>query len=184
MIIQWSQRSKYYDLSHSDMDHETYQFRNSDVILDSKKDIKKEIFEIINKIKIPGKGTGMRDKLNKAFKEEFRKRGWAPKRIKINVKGKEESFGEVDFFKDRVAIEVSFTHRSFIGVDLLKMETLSFSIKDEIDLGIMIVVTDEFQKKHFPTTAGSMTLKQITRYLEGPYKSAIDVPILVIGLKD
>ena len=109
---------------------------------------------------------------------------WSPKRIKINMKGKEESFGEVDFFKERVAIEVSFTHRSFIGVDLLKMETLSYSMKDEIDLGIMIVATDEFQKKHFPKTAGSMLFNQVKRYLEGPYKTAIDVPVLVIGLKD
>jgi len=34
-------------------------------------------------------------------------------------------------------------------LDLLKLETLSYSIKDEIDLGVMIVATNDFQKKHF-----------------------------------
>lgn len=109
------------------------------------------------------------------------KKEWAPKRIKIKKVG---SFGEIDFFKDRIAVEVSFTHRSFIGIDLLKLETLSYSIKDEIDLGVMIVATDGFQKKHFPKTAGSMTFEQVDRYLKKVYKSIIDVPILIIGLKD
>ena len=111
-------------------------YRNADKILNSKRSVKKDIFDVIKSIKSPkGKGSGVRSTLNKNFDNKFRKKGWAPKRIKIKNVG---SFGEVDFLKNRVAIEVSFTHRSFIGIDLLKLETLSYSIKDEIDLGIMV----------------------------------------------
>lgn len=163
------------------MNYEIFSYRNADVILDSKKEIRKEIFQIIKDIKVEDKGKGVRPKLNKDIDSKFRKNGWSPHRIKIENIG---SFGEVDFFKDRVAIEVSFTHRSFIGIDLLKLKTLSFSIKNEIDLGVMIVATQDFQKTHFPKTQGSMTFEQLIRYLNEVYKTTIDVPILVIGLKD
>ena len=91
----------------------------------------------------------------------------------------------MDFQKDRIGIEVGFTHSSFIGIDLLKFQVASYSVMDNIDVGVYIVTTKEFQKKmktdFGKDWSGSLSFEKVTKYLPH-FKSAIQVPIYVIGI--
>jgi hypothetical protein len=91
----------------------------------------------------------------------------------------------MDFLKERVGIEVEFGHASFIGIDLLKFQVSSYSGLNKIDIGVYVVTTKEFQKvmkRQFNQNwEGSLTFEKVTRYLPH-FKSAIQVPIYVIGL--
>jgi hypothetical protein len=91
----------------------------------------------------------------------------------------------MDFLKERVGIEVEFGHASFIGIDLLKFQVSSYSGLNKIDIGVYVVTTKEFKKvmkRQFNQNwEGSLTFEKVTRYLPH-FKSAIQVPIYVIGL--
>lgn len=58
----------------------------------------------------------------------------------------EEPAAKLDYFKDRVGIEVQFGRASFIGIDLLKFQVSSYSSLDKIDIGIYVATTRNFQK--------------------------------------
>jgi len=90
-----------------------------------------------------------------------------------------------DFLKERIGIEVGFTHSSFIGIDLLKFQVVSYSSLDKIDVGVYIVTTRNIQKKmkkkFNQNWEGSLTFEKVRRYLPH-FKSDIQVPIYVIGI--
>ena len=91
---------------------------------------------------------------------------------------------KVDFLKSRVAVEVAFSHSSFLGIDMLKFQVMSYSNPElnKIDVGVYIVATHEFQKKYFPESGGSVLFEKVVNYL--PHlRSAIQVPVWVIGLQ-
>jgi hypothetical protein len=91
----------------------------------------------------------------------------------------------MDFLKDRVGIEVAFGNSSFIGLDLLKFQVSSYSGLDKIDVGIYIVATKNFQKimreKFGLNWMCNLSYEKVRNYLPH-FKSAIQVPIYVIGL--
>jgi hypothetical protein len=92
---------------------------------------------------------------------------------------------KLDFIKERVGIEVAFSHASFIGIDLLKFQTMSYSALDKIDVGAYIVATSDFLKRMIEVGQkweGSLTFEEVKRYLPN-FKSAIQVPIFVLGLE-
>ena len=93
----------------------------------------------------------------------------------------------MDFLKDRVGVEVGFGHASFLGIDLLKFQVSSYSGLDQIDVGIYVTTTKSFQKNmrkdHNQNWEGSLTFEKVTRYLPA-FKSAIQVPIYVLGIED
>ena len=95
------------------------------------------------------------------------------------------SSGKMDFLKERVGIEVEFGHASFIGIDLLKFQVSSYSGLNKIDIGVYVVTTKEFQKdmksQFNQNWEGSLSFQKVTRYLPH-FKSAIQVPIYVVGL--
>lgn len=92
---------------------------------------------------------------------------------------------KMDFLKDRVGVEIGFSHSSFMGIDLLKFQVSSYSSLDQIDVGIYIVTTRNFQKKMISDYGqkweGSLTFEKVHRYLPH-FKSAIQVPIYLIGI--
>ena len=87
--------------------------------------------------------------------------------------------------KSRAGIEVEFSHASFIGIDLLKMQIASYSGLDKIDIGVYVVTTRDFlrrMKNDFKRNwEGSLSFEKVTRYLPH-FKSAIQVPIFVYGI--
>jgi hypothetical protein len=89
--------------------------------------------------------------------------------------------------KGRIGIEVEFGHSSFIGIDLLKFQTLSYSNLDRIDVGVYIVSTIGLSKRlcslYKQKWEGSLTFGKVCRYLPH-FRSAIQVPIFVYGLEE
>jgi len=156
----------------------TYSYRFAEQVLNSKYSTKKEIEDVIASVNL--KSVEMsRPNLNKVFEKEFLKRSWRPQE-----KVSSELAAKIDFIKDRVGVEVAFVHSSFLGIDLLKFQTMSYSNLDKIDLGVYIVIivmTNKMKKKY--GFKGSIGFEKVIKYLPH-FRSAIQVPIFVIGLEE
>lgn len=159
-----------------------YSFRFAEQVLNSKFSIKKEIEGILQSPSIKPEGLS-RPKFNKVLDGLFVERGWESQ-PQVFPEPKDPS-AKMDFLKDRVGVEVAFGHSSFIGIDLLKFQVSSYSALDQIDIGIYIVTTRLFQKKmiseYNQKWDGSLTFEKVVKYLPH-FKSAIQVPVYVIGL--
>ena len=160
----------------------TWSYRFAEQVLNSKLELKKEIEDVI--LSLPTDAESLtRPNLNLLFKQKFLEKGW--KSQPALFEGAEEIGAKLDFLKERVGVEVGFSHASFIGIDLLKFQTLSYSNVDRIDVGVYILITKEYQKKlgqQGKLWEGSLTFDKVIKYLPH-FKSAIQVPIFVIGLE-
>lgn len=127
----------------------------------------------------------IRGSLNKFFEEEFLRKGWRGGRGGVRVFDTENGpETKVDFLKGRVAVEVAFTHADFLGNDLLKFQMMSYAHLNMIDIGVYIVVTKELVQNHPDVNfEGSIGFDKVVKYLP-EYRSAIQVPIYVLGLED
>jgi hypothetical protein len=164
------------------MKFKTWSYRFAEQVMNSKLNLRKEIEQIIESIDISSNKLS-RPNVNKMFREKFLQLGWEeqPKVSEEDIEAK------LDFFKERIGVEVAFSHSSFLGIDLLKFQTMSYSNLDKIDIGVYIAVTNSFLKKlvkdYKQKWEGSLTFEKIVKYLPH-FKSAIQVPIFVIGLED
>jgi len=164
------------------MNYKIYSYRFAEQVLNSKLSIKNEILKVINSIKLkPNELT--RPNLNAEFRKRFLEKNWKDQpMIFEDVK---DPSARLDFLKEKVGIEVAFSHSSFLGIDLLKFQTLSYSNLDKIDVGVYIAVTNSYLRKltkeYKQKWEGSLTFEKIVKYLPH-FKSAIQVPIFVIGL--
>jgi hypothetical protein len=160
----------------------TFSYRFAEQVLNSKLSIKQEIENILLDpgIKI---SELSRPKFNSVLEELFVERGWE-KQPAVFDQATDPS-AKMDFLKERIGIEVAFGHASFIGLDLLKFQVCSYSGFDKIDVGVYIVTTRNFQKtmeQEFGLNwKGSLSFEKVANYLPH-FKSAIQVPIYVIGL--
>ena len=159
-----------------------YSFRFADQVLNGRLAIKDEVERILldPSIDVPSLS---RPAFNKALAERFLGRGWHPQPHVFGDAG--EPAAKMDFLKDRVGVEVGFSHQSFIGIDLLKFQVSSYSALDKIDVGVYVETTQAFQKRvqqeFSQNWQGSLTFEGVVRYL--PHlKSAIQVPIYVLGI--
>lgn len=159
-----------------------FSFRFAEQVLNSKLTLKHEIEGILLDPSIE-LNTLNRPNFNKVLEKLFIQKGWETQ-PKVFNETKDPS-AKFDFLKERIGVEVGFTHSSFIGIDLLKFQVASYSSLDKIDVGVYIVTTRNFQKrmkKEFNLNwEGSLTFEKVKRYLPH-FKSAIQVPIYVIGL--
>ncbi len=166
------------------MNFKTHSYRFADQVLNSKYAIKTELESIIQSIQLPTSDY-KRKALNKAFKDAFLSRGWQEQVRLFKEEDVEEDqeapVSRIDFLKERVGIEVAFAHASFIGIDLLKFQVLSYSNLDKIDVGVYIVATNALHKVSGKAFNGSVMFEGVTRYLPH-FKSAIQTPIWVVGL--
>lgn len=165
------------------MRYRDWSYRFAEEILNSRLAQKQEVKEIIDTIDLdPNEMT--RPNLNQAFKDSFTEKGWKTEQPVFAPE--DEPAAKIDFMKNRVGVEVAFSHPSFMGIDLLKFQTLPYSYRNEIDVGIYIVTTRQFQKlmknKYGPTWRGSMRFDKVKKYL--PHlRYIIQVPIWLIGLE-
>jgi hypothetical protein len=161
---------------------ETFSYRFAEQVLNSKLSIKQEIESIVLDPSI-NLSELSRPNFNKILEELFVGKGW--ERQPSVFDEPTDPSAKMDFLKERIGIEVAFGHSSFIGLDLLKFQVCSYSGFDKIDVGIYIVTTKNFQKtmkREFGLNwEGSLSFEKVTRYLPH-FKSAIQVPIYVIGL--
>lgn len=160
----------------------TYSYRFAEQVLNSKLALKQEIESTLldGRIVLPELS---RPKFNSILDELFVEKGWERQPLVFDEPG--DPAAKMDFMKERLGIEVEFGHASFIGIDLLKFQICSYSGLDKIDVGVYVVTTKEFQKKikskYEQNWEGSLSFEKVTKYLPH-FKSAIQVPIFVIGI--
>jgi hypothetical protein len=161
---------------------QTFSFRFAEQVLNSKLAIKQEIESVLTDPRIDVAQLS-RPKFNDLLDEAFPAKGWERQPAVFDEPG--DPSAKMDFLKERVGIEVEFGHASFIGIDLLKFQVSSYSGLNKIDIGVYVVTTKEFQKvmksQLKQNWEGSLTFEKVTRYLPH-FKSAIQVPIYVVGL--
>lgn len=129
--------------------------------------------------------------LNAAFKVEFSKRGWKPKKIKCEystkhyVEGYEPSkvkhstpSREMDFVKDKLGVEVQFGKYAFMVYNVCAKMTI-FKNLGCIDCGIEIVPMHGFSKE---MSTGVSYFEQFAWDLDQRGVSDIDIPVLIIGV--
>ena len=161
---------------------EYYSYRFAEQVINSKLSLKKEIEDILLDPSIDV-STLNRPYFNEALDTLFINKDWE-KQPQVFENTSDPS-ARLDFLKSKIGVEVQFGHSSFIGIDLLKFQVASYSHLDKIDLGVYIVTTKNFQKiikkEYNHTWEGSLTFEKVINYLPH-FKSAIQIPIYVIGL--
>ena len=164
------------------MRFQIFSYRFAEQVLNSKLATKKEIEDIITSIRPKGYS---RPELNEVFEKEFVERGW--KKQPQVFEEISDIAAKIDYLKDRVGVEVAFSHSSFIGIDLLKFQALSYSNLDKIDVGVYITVTKEYRKRleseYNKKWQGSLTFEKVCKYLPH-FRSAIQVPVFVYGMEE
>jgi len=162
---------------------QTFSFRFVEQVLNSKLTLKQEIEDILTNpdIDIPSLS---RPVFNSTLKDLFTEKGRISEATVFDES--DDPSARLDFLKERIGVEVGFGHSSFLGIDLLKFQVSSYSGLDKIDVGVYVVTTREFQKRmkteFNQKWEGSLTFSKVVRYLTH-FKSAIQVPIYVLGLE-
>lgn len=181
------------------MNYMEWSYRLAEQVINGYQTEKREIVDIIRSIDVKqaiaaASTSGKRSKsgkvlirgaLNQLFEAEFLKRKWEGGHGGVRVFGEEDGPDtKVDFLKGRVAVEVAFTHADYLGNDLLKFQMMSYAHLNKIDVGVYIVVTKDLVQNHSDVNfEGSIDFAKVVKYLP-EYRSAIQVPIYVLGLKD
>jgi hypothetical protein len=159
-----------------------FSYRFAEQILNSSLALKQEVEGILLDPSIEIAGLS-RPHFNDLLRERFVAKGWDDQPAVFDEPG--DPGARMDFMKSRIGIEIEFGHASFLGIDLLKLQTASYSALDRIDVGIYIVTTKSFQRRlqedFDQNWGGSLTFEKATRYLPH-FKSSIQVPVLVIGI--
>lgn len=163
----------------------TWSYRYAEQILNSKLALRKEIEDALTAVDLTQNGL-KRPEMNVEIEKQLVARGWSKQPRVAGDREDLEIEAKLDFLKERVGIEVAFSHASFIGIDLLKFQTMSYSALDQIDVGVYVVATTNLLK-HMKGLGqkweGSLTFEKVRRYLPN-FKSAIQVPIFVVGLEE
>jgi hypothetical protein len=161
---------------------QTFSYRFAEQVLNSNLAIRREIEETLLDSSIEVTSLS-RPVFNALLRDRFVARGWEHQPAVFDEPG--DPSAKMDFLKSRVGIEVGFGHRSFIGIDLLKFQVASYSAMNKIDIGVYVVTTRACQTRLMAECGqkweGSLSFEQVTRYLPH-FKSAIQVPILVLGV--
>lgn len=166
------------------MHYKTWSYRFADQVLNSNLRLKAELESVIQEVVLP-EGEYKRKELNESFRTSFLARGWSEQ---FELFGDDSAeldrdvpMAKIDFMKERVGVEVAFSHASFIGIDLLKFQTLSYANLDKIDVGVYVIATNALHRATGKAFDGSITYEKVVKYLPH-FKSAIQVPVWVIGL--
>lgn len=161
---------------------QTFSYRFAEQVLNSRLNLKHEIESILLDTSIDLAQLS-RPKFNIILDDLFGAKGWESQPPVFEVQG--DPSAKMDFLKDRIGIEVGFGQPSFLGIDLLKFQVSSYSGLDKIDVGVHIVTTKNFQivqiEQYGNKWRGTINYERVVRYLPH-FKSAIQVPIYVIGL--
>jgi hypothetical protein len=178
------------------MQSDKYSHRYADLILNGDYDLKKEIEEIIEELSFEdcktrfvtenqqrvGRGKkpakGYQSTLNVLFREGFNRRGWESEKA---VFGSADNDLAIDFWKNKVGVDVAFVHGSFIGGDLLRLQAAA-EVKKVVKVGVYICPTKLFAKCVSPDGNSMVSYERARWYLKNFY-SVLTVPIFLIGLK-
>lgn len=178
------------------MHFRTYSHRHAATIIDNVPLIRHEIESVIRAISIDDinqhyadlnrelalrglkKRKGKQAAINDLFRATLDTKGWGLAR---QVFGDDDIKLVMDYWKKRIGINVVFTHRSFIGSDLLTIQAAG-EIQKDIDAAIYICPTSQFAKS-ISSDAGSMIHFDVAKWYLENLMSVITVPIWLIGLE-
>lgn len=139
---------------------------------------------------MPGRLLFSPSSVNKAFKKQFSRLGWAAVRVPCNYSKahyrrdyevKSESrgaFREMDFVKRKLGVEVQFGKYAFMVYNVCAKMTI-FKNLAHIDCGIEIVPVKSFVNE---MSSGVSYFEQFVWDLENRGVSNIDVPVLILGI--
>ena len=96
----------------------SFSFRFAEQVLNSKLALKREIESLLIDEYVDVSSLS-RPTFNQTIEKRFVDRGWKSQPFVFD-----EPSARMDFLKDRVGIEVGFGHASFVGIDLLKFDSL------------------------------------------------------------
>jgi hypothetical protein len=128
--------------------------------------------------------------LNKAFAEEFRKRGWKNQRVPSEYSDqhylpayqrrvtKRGAFRDMDFLKEKLGVEVQFGKYSFMVYNVAAKMTI-FRNYEFIDAGVEIVPMAQLVKD---MSSGVSYFEQFVWDLEHRGTADIDTPVLILGI--
>jgi hypothetical protein len=158
-----------------------FSYRFAEEVLNSRLPLKKELEGLLTSAS--DLSALSRPGFNALLKQRFVAAGWQDQPLVFG--DPTEPGARMDFLKDRVGVEIGFSHASYIGIDLLKFQVSSYSGLDKIDVGIYVVTTGAFQKgirtQHGLNWEGSLTFNKVKKYLPH-FRSAIQVPIYLVGI--
>lgn len=154
--------------------------------------IEQEIDQVICSIKIPAKTKISKEKtrkgkllyspkdINKAFTEEFKRRGYKQLRDFYKIKSYDEkytirTFKQIDFFKEKVLIEVQLGKYAFMFYDLAKFQY--FYNKNKADVCVEIVPCYRLHKE---MSRGVSYGEQLVYDIKRLQRNFPSVPIKVI----
>ncbi len=155
------------------MRYVAYSYRYGEEVLNARLNTKREVSEAIRNISVPI-AKGVQGDINAQVKDYLVKRGW-----ETDVEVIPEQRITMDFLKDRVGMEVQFGNAARVYHDLLKLQTMSYSHRDLTDVGVIVTATLKVAKIMGSNLAYFERVKRELPY----YRSAIEVPLWVIGLE-
>ena len=174
-----------------------YAHRYADIILNSEYTIKNEIDDVLDRLTFDnielksreinqekinaGKKVqkGKQPAINSLIKELFIEKGWEAEKKVFNDSDNDLV---IDFWKNKIGIDVAFNHRSFIGGDLLRLQA-GAEIKNMINIGIYVCGTKNFLKHISNDHSSIVSFERVKWYLENFY-SVLTVPILLVGFEE
>lgn len=130
--------------------------------------------------------------LNKAFTNEFKRRGWTKHRIPCQYSrefylqdfspsvSSQGAFREIDFVKNRVGVEIQFGKYAFMVYNVCAKMTIFHNL-DVVDVGIEIVPVKSFADE---MSTGVSYFEQFVWDLQHRGVSNIDIPVLILGVAD
>jgi len=167
---------------------ETYSHLFGKEVLDAKyPHLVGEIIGVLTKTAIgrPSKVSKEKDKegqlvyagpdFNRPLTAEFNQLGW--RRRKVFYPDQKRYFIDVDFFKDRVGLELQMGKYAFVLHDLYKFQYL-FAL-DEIDVGVEIVPAASLQKRMY---SGPASFESIITAIRSHARNEPPMPLWFIGI--
>ncbi|RHJ95421.1 restriction endonuclease [Bacteroides sp. AM07-16] len=179
------------------MKYKKYAHRYADIILNSEYTIKNEVDDILDRLTFEnielrfneinqekvniGKKVqkGKQSAINYLLKEFFIEKGWEAEKKVFNDSDNDLV---IDFWKNKIGIDVAFNHRSFIGGDLLRLQA-GAEIKNMINFGIYVCGTKNFLRNVSNDHSSMVCFERVKWYLENFY-SVLTVPILLVGFEE
>ena len=152
-----------------------YAYRCANAIMNARLATKTEVEDIVDAC-TRSLNAFSRPALNAAFGAAFLQQGWR----RQPVVGQRL---RLDFLKDRVGVEVAFTHASFMGGDFLKFEIAANA--NLIDVAVYIATTRALQRlvtQQVGHCWGRSASYDRAVELLPSIQSAIHIPIFVIGI--
>ncbi len=128
--------------------------------------------------------------INRAFKEQFGSRGWAPIRVQCDYSTRHYvaeyepkalnagAFREMDFVKDELGVEVQFGKYAFMVYNVCAKMTI-FRNLGHIKAGVEIVPVKAFADE---MSSGVSYFEQFVWDLNARGVADIDVPVLILGI--